>query len=71
MNMKKPERNPIHPGEALRTEYLEPLSISVSELAKQLQVEEQVIQELLAEKTNLTVDLAYRLYCHFGISARY
>ena len=71
MNMKRPERKPIHPGETLRTEYLEPLSISASELAQQLQVEGQVIQELLAEKANLTVDLACRLYCHFGISARY
>ncbi|CAH1770397.1 13168_t:CDS:2, partial [Entrophospora sp. SA101] len=49
-----PERKPIHPGETLRTEYLEPLSISVPELAQQLQVEEQIIQELLAEKANLT-----------------
>ncbi|CAJ0748744.1 16738_t:CDS:2, partial [Entrophospora sp. SA101] len=50
-----PERKPIHPGETLRTEYLEPLSISVPELAQQLQVEEQIIQELLAEKANLTI----------------
>jgi len=70
--MKQTEAvKPIHPGETLRTDYLEPLNISVSELAQKLQVEELVIQELLTEKAHLTIDLAYRLYCYFGISARY
>jgi len=69
--MKNPNQKPPHPGEALRKEFLEPLNISLSELARRLQVELIVIQELIAERTGLTVDLAYRLYLYFGTSARY
>lgn len=62
---------PIHPGKVLRTEYLEPLNISLAKLSRSLYVELAVIQELIAEKSRLTVDLAYRLYLYFGTSARY
>ena len=66
-----PQQKPIHPGQVLRTEYLEPLNISLAELSRRLQVELSVIQELIAEKSRLTVGLAYRLYLYFGTSARY
>lgn len=71
MATKDSESKPIHPGEILRTEYLEHLNISISELSRCLQVELPIIQKLVAEKSCLTVDLAYRLYLYFGISARY
>jgi addiction module HigA family antidote len=45
--------------------------MSIAELSRRLQVELSVIQELIAEKSRLTVDLAYRLYLYFGTSARY
>lgn len=69
--MKNSQQKPIHPGQVLRTEYLEPLNISLAELSRRLQVEIAVIQELIAEKSRLTVDLAYRLYLYFNTSARY
>jgi addiction module HigA family antidote len=68
--MKTPQ-NPIHPGQILRTEFLEPLNISLAELSRRIQVELSIIQELIAERTRLTVDLAYRLYLYFGTSTRY
>jgi len=71
MTTKDSKSRPIHPGEILRAEYLELLNVSISELSRRLQVELFVIQELVAEKSRLTVDLAYRLYLYFGISARY
>jgi antitoxin HigA-1 len=69
--MKDSESKPIHPGEVLRTQYLEPLNITIFELSRKLHVELSTIQNLVAEKSSLTIDLAYRLYCYFGISARY
>ena len=63
--------HPIHPGEILKSEFLEPLKMSEVELAKNIQVKKSVIRELLAEKRRMTVDLAYRLYFYFGVSAEY
>ena len=45
--------------------------MSEVELAKNIQVKKSVIRELLAEKRRMTVDLAYRLYFYFGVSAEY
>jgi len=70
-NKKDPELKPIHPGEILKTEFLEPLNMKEGELAKNIQVEKQVIKALLTEKKPMTVDLAYRLYFYFGVSAEY
>ena len=70
-NKKDPELKPIHPGEILKTEFLEPLNMKEGELAKNIQVEKQVIEALLTEKKPMTVDLAYRLYFYFGVSAEY
>jgi antitoxin HigA-1 len=69
--MKNSETKPIHPGEVLRTQYLGPLNITIFGLSRKLQVELSTIQNLVAEESRLTVDLAYRLYLYFGISARY
>ena len=68
---KDPELKPIHPGEILKTEFLEPLNMKEGELAKNIQVEKKAIKELLTEKRPMTVDLAYRLYFFFGVSAEY
>lgn len=59
---------PIHPGDTLKTEFLEPLKLKGEELAKSIQVEEQVVLDLLAEKAKITPELAYRLSCYFQVS---
>ncbi|CAG8546915.1 10859_t:CDS:1, partial [Paraglomus occultum] len=64
--VKDPDLKPIHPGEILKSEFLEPLNMKGEELAKNIQVKKSVIRELLAEKRRMTVDLAYRLYFYFG-----
>src|SRR4051812_16293017 len=69
--VKDPDLKPIHPGEILRSEFLEPLQMKGEELAQSLRVKETIIQDLLAEKSSITVDLAYRLYFYFGVSAEY
>ena len=69
--VKDMDLKPIHPGEILKTEFLEPLNMSEVELAKNLQVKKSVIKDLVGEKKKMTVDLAYRLYFYFGVSAEY
>ncbi len=68
---KDPDLRPIHPGDILKTEFLEPLKLSEERLAKEIQVAPQIIHDLTQEKVSLTVDLAYRLYFYFGVSAEY
>jgi len=68
---KDRELEPIHPGEILKSEFLEPLNMKGEELAKNIQVKKPVIQNLLTKKSSMSVDLAYRLYFYFGVSAEY
>lgn len=67
--MENKNLTPIHPGEILRTEFLEPLNLSGSELAENLKVEEQIVSDILAERAKITPELAYRLSCYFGVSS--
>jgi addiction module HigA family antidote len=52
---------PVHPGEILREEYLEPLGLSAGALARRLNVPRTRIERLVAEETPVTVDTALRL----------
>jgi antitoxin HigA-1 len=68
---KDPDLKPIHPGEILRTEFLEPLNISPTELARRLKVDEPIVKELITEKRSVDIELAYRLFYCFGVSAQF
>lgn len=52
---------PVHPGEILREEYLDPLGMSAGALARRLNVPRTRIERLVAEETPVTVDTALRL----------
>jgi addiction module HigA family antidote len=52
---------PIHPGEILLEEYLEPLGMSAGTLAKKLHVPRTRIERLVALQTPVTTDTALRL----------
>ncbi len=60
---------PIHPGEILREEYLAPLGLSASMLAKTLRVPANRINGIVNEKRGVTADTALRLSRYFGTSA--
>ncbi len=57
---------PIHPGEILRTEFIEPLGLSAGKIAKSIGVPRTRIERLVAEETRLTTDTAVRLGRYFG-----
>ena len=64
-------REPIHPGEFLREEYMPELGLSVADLAKRLGVTRQTVNDIVREKRNLSPDMCLRLGRLFGTTARF
>ena len=52
---------PLHPGEMLREEYLEPLGLSAGALAKLCGVPRTRIERIASEEVGITADTALRL----------
>lgn len=61
---------PIHPGEVLREEFLQPLEMSVNALANQLRVPATRLHEIVKERRAVTADTAIRLAQFFGGDAQ-
>lgn len=57
---------PIHPGEVLREEFLEPLDMTPHALAVRLRVTPSRINEIVREERPVTVETAVRLARFFG-----
>jgi addiction module HigA family antidote len=62
---------PIHPGEVLRTEFLEPLGMSQYQLAKDSSVPARRINEIVHGKRAVSADTALRLARYFSLSERF
>lgn len=62
------KRNPTHPGEILRADFLLPLGLTQTELAKALKTSFRTINEILNEKRSISPDMALRLSRYFGTS---
>lgn len=60
----------IHPGEILREEFLLPLGLSPSALAKATGVSPARINGIVLEKRGITADTALRLARYFGTDAQ-
>jgi addiction module HigA family antidote len=60
----------IHPGDILKTEFMEPLGLSSYRLAKDLHVFAPRINDLVRGKRSITADTAMRLGAYFGCSAQ-
>ncbi len=69
--MIKNGMRPIHPGEVLREDFLEPLDMSANALAIKLGVTPARINEIIREKRGVTADTALRLAKYFGGSAQF
>jgi len=68
MNRQLP---PIHPGEILVEEFLEPMGISQYRLAKDISVPPRRINEIVHGKRSITADTALRLGRFFGMSPQF
>ncbi len=62
-------RQPTHPGEMLKEEFLVPMKISQRELADAIHVPYQRINELINQKRGVTPSTALRLAKFFNLSA--
>ena len=62
---------PIHPGEILRAEFMEPLKLSMNRLALDLRVPVTRIAEIVHERRGITPDTALRLARYFNTSAAF
>ena len=60
---------PIHPGEILRAEFMEPLRLSMNRLALDRRVPVTRIAEIVHERRGVTPDTALRLARYFNTSA--
>ena len=60
--------NPIHPGEIVRYECLEPLGLTVTRAAQGLGVTRQALSDLVNGKSGVSVEMAIRLSRAFGSS---
>ncbi len=59
--MRIRKRPPTHPGGILKRHYLEPLSLTISELAKMLGVSRKTISKIVNEHGSVTPEMALRL----------
>jgi len=66
-----PKLPPVHPGDVLRAEYLEPLELSQYRLAKDISVPPRRINEIVHGARAITADTALRLARYFGTSDRF
>ncbi|EEN86840.1 HigA family addiction module antitoxin [Rhodococcus qingshengii] len=63
--------SPIHPGEILREDFLEPFGITQNRLATIIGVPPRRINEIVHGKRSITADTALRLAKAFGNSAQF
>jgi len=68
--MFKNRMRPVHPGEILREDYLMPLGMSASALAKALSVPATRVNDIVRERRAINADTAMRLARYFGGDAR-
>ena len=62
---------PIHPGEILMEEFIEPMGITQHKLAVSIGVPPRRINEIVHGKRRITADTALRLGRYFGMSAQF
>ena len=62
---------PIHPGEVLQADFLEPLELSQYRLAHDLSVPPRRINEIVHGKRAISADTALRLARYFGTTDRF
>lgn len=69
--MATKQLDPIHPGEILQHEFLEPMELSQNQLARDIGVPPRRINEIVLGKRRITADTALRLARYFDMSAEF
>jgi addiction module HigA family antidote len=63
--------SPIHPGEILRADFMEPLGLSMNRLALDLRVPVTRVAEIVHQRRGITPDTALRLARYFNTTAAF
>ena len=61
----------IHPGEILSEEFLVPFNITAYKLAKDIEIPQTRISEIIKGNRRISADTAVRLSAYFGNSAKF
>ena len=62
---------PVHPGEILREDLMDPLGLSINGLARDLRVPVTRMSEIVNRRRSITADTALRLARYFGSSPQF
>jgi antitoxin HigA-1 len=62
---------PIHPGEILRAEFMEPLSLSSNAVARAIEVTPSRVNDIVRGRRGITADSALRFARLFSTSERF
>ncbi|MGV3149006.1 HigA family addiction module antitoxin [Rothia sp. 11254D007CT] len=62
---------PVHPGEVLLEDFMEPLSVSQNQVARAIGVSPRRINDIVHGRRAVTADTAARLSRYFGTSAEF
>jgi addiction module HigA family antidote len=71
MAKKSKTMPPIHPGETLREDFLQPLGLTANRLAIELQVPVTRLNEIVRGRRAITADTALRLARYFGTTPQF
>jgi len=71
MATKQKLLTPVTPGEILAEEFLEPEGLSLTRLARELDVPTGRLSQIVNGKRAITADTALRLERYFGVSAQF
>jgi antitoxin HigA-1 len=71
MSRRKHKLPPVHPGEVLREEFMKPLKLSASAVAKGLGVAPAAVSLLILGRRSVTAELALRLARYVGTTAEF
>ena len=61
---------PVHPGDVLRHEFMQPLKLSSYRLAKELGVAVPTVNEIVRRRRAVTAEMALRFSRYFGTTAQ-
>jgi addiction module HigA family antidote len=71
MSRRKSKLAPVHPGEVLREEFMKPLKLSASAVAKGLGVTQATVHLLVRGRRGVSAQLALRLARYVGTTAEF
>ena len=69
--MFKNGMRPVHPGEILKEEYLEPLGLTAAALARALHVSAPTVNDIVLMRRSISADVALRLAVALETSAQF